>query len=290
MGITTNIIESPMTEERAGELTLLIRQHVSHVRLYLWEMYENDGWKVMGYNSWRDYLINEFKDISYPYLTRQTKAARLEAIAGGNVGEAKEAHLRPIIESLDNDGDMIEAYKELASIDSPTGADAASIAARLSVERTGLDILKERMRLGHVSPIKALGVANALGNYKSGAIQIVSDPELAELLVRLMKANSETWQEIEQSLSIPAFPEPILIEDATASNLLAWLDVASAEHRAIAIEKKRAYFNRLNEATDKLIDETSRLAAGGEYDGGRIKSLVLGHMTASERDANERQD
>ena len=217
----------------------------------------------MGYNSWRDYLLGEFADMSYSYLTRQTKAAQLEAEVGVDIGTHKESHLRPIVETLDGD-DMVTAYRMIDFDKSPISRDVQEIADRVRVEGSVYTPTIINMRMGRMTATAARQIINLLGQIDEEDIDAlivamhVTDPDIIPILLRLAKANSETWQEIRSSLTIPAFPDPIPIERATATNLLAWLDVASAEHRAVAREKRRDYFDKLNAATDAIVDEIGR--------------------------------
>lgn len=275
-------LPTPLSAARVRELTARIRQHANHIRVYLYEVYANDGWRVLGYTSWRAYLVGEFSDMSYSYLTRQTKAALLEARAGDSVGTHKEAHLRAITESSLTDEEKLVAYRNLGNdIDA---ADVREITAKVRVRGSCYQITKEYMDAGTISATTALSIVEMLDEIGEESTrktcELVTDIEMIPILVRMASTNSDTWQEIRLSHTIPAFPDPIPIHKATAANLLAWLDVSSAEHRAVAAEKRRAFFARLNSATDAIVDEMYALAGGEKFNQDKIKSLVAAHKQA----------
>jgi len=273
-----------ITKERAGELTMLIRQHVQHVRVYLYEMYASEGWRVLGYNSWRDYLTQEFSEISYSYLTRQTKAALLEAKVGVEIGTHKEGHLRPITEGLDDDA-ALEAYRRINFDGSPRAKEVEGVVANVKVMRSPYNGLKFNVRQGLVSSIVGAQILSMLEEITDTELisvaERVSDPDLIPILVRLAKQKSDTWDEIRNSLTIPAFPDPIPLVKANAANLLAWLDVASAEHRAMGRVERQAYYDRLNAATNALVDMMYALSEGSDFDRDKVVELVEAHKEAA---------
>jgi hypothetical protein len=61
------------------------------------ELYERDGWKALGYDSWQDCVVKEFGK-SKSYLYRQLAAAKVELLIcpSSQVGEIREAKLRPL--------------------------------------------------------------------------------------------------------------------------------------------------------------------------------------------------
>ena len=59
-------------------------------------MYEREGWKALGYDSWRACVASEFKQ-SQAYLYRQLEAAQTErAISPIGEKQIPESHLRPL--------------------------------------------------------------------------------------------------------------------------------------------------------------------------------------------------
>jgi hypothetical protein len=73
------------------------------------------------------------------------------------------------------------------------------------------------------------------------------------MFIRLAENKSATWEEILHSGTMPAFPDPIPLYKATTHNLLAWLDEASAEHRAVARLAKQPQWDERNKIIEDII-------------------------------------
>lgn len=73
----TEIIQ-PMTAEEARAITEEIRRAAHNLRAKLSEMYEREGWRVLGYASMNEYMLSEFPDLSKSNLYRQLYAGRTE--------------------------------------------------------------------------------------------------------------------------------------------------------------------------------------------------------------------
>jgi hypothetical protein len=105
---TTDVVS--MTEKEAVECIYKINRGVKELRLLLFELHERKGWKVLGYDSWRD-CVNERFTLSQSYLYRQVSAALVEQVISpnGEIGVYNESVLRPI-SSLSDDESMKEAW------------------------------------------------------------------------------------------------------------------------------------------------------------------------------------
>lgn len=266
-----------MGEERARFLTERIRGHALHIRSYLYEIFKAEGYKSLGYDSMRQYLLSEFQhEFSYPYLTRQIKAAQLEEMVGADIGSHKESHLRPLIEGLD-ESDRLDLYGDI-DFGTVTAAQIKEIVDKERVNKSGLVTLAQRMIQGEVSPRQAVGILDALPVnsplHLIELVQEVSDPKLVPILSRLSDPITTTYQEILLSRTIQAFPDPIPISQANASTLLAWLDVSSAEHRAISIQRNREKYGRIGELVSEIISNVREIIHGKAPDTERLSRLV----------------
>lgn len=242
--------------EEARQITERIRNNVESLRQDLLLMYTREGWRALGYSSWHEYLTKEF-DIHHSYLRRQTAAALLEDNAGSPIGENKESHLRPIIETFPDSQQQAEVYRLAVEAGAETAIDFRRIAQEQWVKQNNR-LLWERLRFGTIAPSDAYKIARLSLHYDADMYELAgecSDPELVVVMAALQKRGGNTWEEILYSRCIPAFPEQIPLARATASNLLAWLDMASAEHKATNGEKKREYWAKRDEIVQRILDK-----------------------------------
>lgn len=259
---------APMGADEARIITQAIREQVDSIRRLLLEMFNREGWKVLGYASWQQYLENEFTNVSPSYLRRHTHVALIEAAIqedGSLVGTHRESQLRPLVEILTDDMDAkVRAYHRAIAADfEPTAKDFRRAAIEVYIQDNGNDAIRERLRNGTISAEDAYKIDRTLNDVDNLDLYNVlvqcSDPELLPILKRLHKENTDTWQEISLSYTIPSYPEPIPLHRATANNLLAWLNEASAEHRAIARGDNKTKCERIATAARELISVLSLL-------------------------------
>ena len=249
----------------ARSLTSLIRTNVASIREHLLAIYIRRGWESLDYRSWGAYLEGEFPDTSTSYLRRQTHAGLLEAdLSSELIGKHKESHLRPISETLGDDkgARALAYYLTMDRTDNPTALDFQRSSWEVYVTLYGQQAIQARLSSGELSAKAAHDLTKLSEQHKGKEdllflAAIVSDPELIPLLDRIRSSGptpSETYWEVYHSLAIPGYPEPIPIERATAANLLAWLDEASAEHRAMARELNKDKYNRKDAALSYLVE------------------------------------
>jgi site-specific DNA-methyltransferase (adenine-specific) len=74
---STTVAAAPMDADEARACVRAITEHLDGARALLLELYERQGWRALGYASWRACVVAEF-DRSQSYLYRQLQAARLE--------------------------------------------------------------------------------------------------------------------------------------------------------------------------------------------------------------------
>lgn len=92
----SNELEKVMTVQEAKECIENINANLKNTRKLLLDLYEREGWRALGYDSWRICVATEFKQ-SQAYLYRQLEAAQTEkAISPMGEKEIPERHLRPL--------------------------------------------------------------------------------------------------------------------------------------------------------------------------------------------------
>lgn len=70
-----------------------IRTHLSSAGEQLLDLQDREGWKALGYQSWKDCAVAEFGK-SAAHVYRLLAAARTERAIGSPIGETPESHLR----------------------------------------------------------------------------------------------------------------------------------------------------------------------------------------------------
>jgi len=91
-------INIPMSKEEARDKTEQIRTNIASTRYLLLEMHDREGWKVLGYGSWREYGQIEF-GYSERRIYQLALAARVEKNLCTIVQKDKpilEGQLRPL--------------------------------------------------------------------------------------------------------------------------------------------------------------------------------------------------
>ena len=87
-----------MTKEEARERIDLIHRKIGDMREYIFELYEQEGWKALGYSTWGACVETEFKQ-ERTYIHYQCKAAQIEHNISLDVHRGEqipERHLRPL--------------------------------------------------------------------------------------------------------------------------------------------------------------------------------------------------
>lgn len=101
MGMITNLDMDFDTArhhiERIQEHLIRSDYHLNQARKLILELHEREGWKVLGYGSWRDCVMNEFnKSSSAVYRQLNAALVELELSPNGGIGEINERVLRPL--------------------------------------------------------------------------------------------------------------------------------------------------------------------------------------------------
>src|SRR5712691_4040443 len=117
-----------MSRDEARQCVARIAHHLEEARALLLELYEREGWRALGYDSWRACVTAEFAE-SQATLYRQLTAARIERTISHN--EKNGAPL-PVLHAL-----------ELAPLEPP---EQHAIAAANDVSRLTLGQLRAAIR------------------------------------------------------------------------------------------------------------------------------------------------
>lgn len=256
-----------MGREEAREIVNQVKAHLNEARRLLLDLYEREGWRALGYASWRECVKAEFQH-SEPYLYRQLAAAQLESDLGLEVGESPEYHLRPIIEVFGDDREGARQAYESALID---GAETSS-EFRYHARREWLLLnlpeessLYQKVVQGDVSMLDAYNIALIMGDddtplHAVNVIDECTDYRLADRLVAVCKHLPHIWEEISSTKSIPSLDGNIPLGEASKSNLNALIGVDNAERRAQHVAINEEYYREVRKRTRQALALSEGLA------------------------------
>lgn len=96
--VVGEIVDAPMTPEEARTCLGEIHSNAASIRRKLLELYEREGWKALGYDSWRDCVTAEFSHSQswVYYQLDAAKTARSLSTIVENPDAIPESHLRPL--------------------------------------------------------------------------------------------------------------------------------------------------------------------------------------------------
>jgi hypothetical protein len=89
-----------MDAGQARECVEQIKDHVGEIRKLVLDLHELEGWKALGYNSWRECVVAEFEQ-SQSRLYQLLDAAKVErniSTIVENADPIPESHLRPLVD------------------------------------------------------------------------------------------------------------------------------------------------------------------------------------------------
>lgn len=97
--VEAEIIQS-MSEQEARQCVEGIKQGFVNLRRQIWELYEREGWKALGYKSFRQCILIELEELSESRVYRELYAAQMESIflPIGEIGATPESIYRPLKE------------------------------------------------------------------------------------------------------------------------------------------------------------------------------------------------
>lgn len=246
-----------MTEGEARQCVEEIKKHLGAARALLFDLYEREGWRSLGYDSWRNCVTSEFgKHESYLY--RQLAAARIEARLGGEIGAIPESHIRAIREiiSLDDEQWVVRIYEEASANGAETATDYKRYARDtwLSESLPPGGSLRRSWRAGTISSKDAYEILELMINSAStdnhwnevvDVLDHVRDARAAERLLQISRAMPTLWKQIVDSKSIPGVEESIPLEDATFGQVEAIVVLDNAERRAQIVERNRDKYGEI---------------------------------------------
>lgn len=132
----SEIVLSPMTTDEARQCVNDINSGLITIRSRLLDMYEREGWKALGYASWRDCAMKEF-NFNQSRVYQLLSAAEIErniSTIVENEQPIPESHLRPL--SGLEPKKQIEVWQE-AQVTAPSGkVTAAHVEAVAAQHRT----------------------------------------------------------------------------------------------------------------------------------------------------------
>lgn len=126
----------PMIYKEAREAVDQINSNMNNVRYLVLDLYEREGWVALGYQSWRECVVAEFKQ-NENYLYRQLEAAQVQKnILPIGKNEIAESQLRPLIKLRDNPAQQREAWQKAVET-APEGKVTAAHVSKVVKEITG---------------------------------------------------------------------------------------------------------------------------------------------------------
>lgn len=95
--LPTVLVGVPMMDQAEARATVdAIKGHMDSARKLLLDLEEREGWKALGYSSWRACAQAEFGQSS-AQVYRLLTAAKIEQAIDSPIGENPESHLRPLV-------------------------------------------------------------------------------------------------------------------------------------------------------------------------------------------------
>lgn len=109
-----------MTADEARQCVTRISGHLNGARAEVLELYEREGWRALGYDSWRVCAEAEFGQ-GQAYLYRQLAAARMEREVSpiGEIGLIPESHLRELVKLDPNERYIVGQRVDLVKATAP---------------------------------------------------------------------------------------------------------------------------------------------------------------------------
>ena len=173
-----------MTHKEAKECVEKINADMNNIRALILDLYEREGWAALGYQSWRECVVAEFKQ-GENYLYKQLAAAQTERNICTFVQSREpipESQLRPLAKLKDNPDQQREAWQKAVDT-APKGKVTAAHVSKIVKEMT----TKEKP----VSPIQkpqppseAMGIATFIISHLERIRS--DDPKKNEAIKKIM--------------------------------------------------------------------------------------------------------
>lgn len=125
LALTSNVLVgvAMMDQVEARQAVEQIKTHLDSARRQLLDLYEREGWRALGYTSWRACATAEFGQSS-AQIYRLLSAAQIEQAIDSPIGEIPESHLRPLgkLDSGDEQRAALDRAGEIAGSGPRTAA------------------------------------------------------------------------------------------------------------------------------------------------------------------------
>ena len=104
-----------MSADEARRALAAIKGHMESARKLIYDLHRREGWRALGYRSWRECVVAEFEG-SERRLYQELNAAQVETVlnhgSNGTVGSIPERQLRPLSPLRDTPTLAREAWEE----------------------------------------------------------------------------------------------------------------------------------------------------------------------------------
>lgn len=303
----TEVVAVEMTAERARELTNQIRASLIDLRSALLEMYNAEGWTLLGYDNWRAWAEAEFENLHTSTLYRTLNAARLSAQTGESVPEIWARTIRQVLGSrwLDQAEEVLQLAAQMAPENERITAAHIQLASEQVYLRNlaantnganGHSVLVAAAAISGLAPTHdAYVITQAIDQQHSGGsdqslLAVLSLCRQKELALRIVELYHDGYGELIAELArtqhINSWPEPTHISQATWRTLEAYLIIDSSERRAQRVEENRELYLNRRRAYVALEQAARRIVSGSLA--GNAAVAVLSEILTLLESANER--
>lgn len=178
------VVGVPMMDQAEARSTVdAIKGHLDSARKLLLDLEEREGWRALGYSSWRECAQAEFGQ-SQAYLYRQLAAAKIERDLDSPIGEMPESHARALTQAAPADRERaLDRATELAG-DQPRTAKHVQAAVteiappRLSEEEYQFAREARKLLKGPIEPQVIEDARKCLRRIRGGALRIALAAEI----------------------------------------------------------------------------------------------------------------
>jgi hypothetical protein len=267
-----------LTLEEAEDIDKQIVGGTKELQRLLLRMYYGDGFKLLGYPYWGNYLdsVSERAGVGRKALYRWHKASLLINDGGFDLGDFREGTVRPIIDTLSDrrgfsEDDRIDALDlavefsggNIPAVTAPTAQTAAWYVAVSKTAPVNGQRIVERMRNGEVTPKDAHLINHIMLDKESEGMEYIlaelSDSDLAKFLVNLRRNGGSTWTDIKETVElsghIPTSDGQVPIGSATYDDIVGYLNEPQRQKRYEKAVEKTAAFKKAAQLAAKMLSE-----------------------------------
>lgn len=295
----------PMTEAEAHKCLSEIKGHLRTARRKILELYEREGWRALGYESFQECMEQEL-DYSFQHGYRLVIAEKIEqsirVLPGANPLPADpipERHLRVLGKYADNPNDQRRIYEDAQALAATEGAGAKVKTkhveesallheTRVMVQKSRYFLPAQMMVKGEITPAEAKQMIDAIERLKpvqrSEVLKLMAGPGLrcadlvepiGNMFDRPLGKESKVLPEILNAGTLGGTP----LVKAVAADLQRANYEAQQQHIAEEVEKRRPVIEPVIITIYKGDPKRTfkELQRGlGEVDLGRLIDYMLG--------------